>query len=205
MKHVQEVHNKNNQLLSLIEILYTKHKEFYKKYSPNSTIEYFTKNGKYGVNISADAIRILSDTKSIVDVEFGYSGWGGTIQPKYWEFEATNSDTEFNIWLSYHSTYYNGDDDLMIVYDTVSKTVMFNNDILEFSTGVSYNFKTKADMEEILFKVSLELPNVISYAELKEDMDRIRDFKKRKLPKGTLIQIWTYEFPLNIKELLEGL
>lgn len=205
MGHIQEVHEKNNQILSLLEILYEKHKEFYKKYSENSSIEFFTKGGEFGVSIKSDEICILYEKGVLVQMDFGNTGWGGTIQPKYWEFDATNTDTEYNIWLSYNTDRGNIGDDLMITYNRVSKTIQVDTDIGEFNTCVDYNFKTKSDMQEILFKVSLELPNTISYEELKADMDRIRDFRKRKFPKGTNVQIWSYNFPMNIKELLEVL
>lgn len=198
--HIPKVHEQNNSILTLMERLMSVHKEFFKKHSPKSNMEYWARDGKFGVSFQYEEICISNEKGTIAQMDFGNDGWGSCISPLVWEFDATNVDDCFNIWLAYDNT--NNGEDVMIMYNPSTRTIQFDDNYMEFVTGKDYDFKTKADKEEILFKINLEYSNCISFDMLKADLDRITDFRKRKLPKGAMVQIWSYDFPLNIHDLL---
>lgn len=203
MNTLEKTNHKNNEVMSLFEVLIKKHKELYKKYSPKSALEYWTKNEEFGVSFTNEGIHILNDRGTFAQLDLDCESYGASLQSSTFEFDANTSDDCFQLYLSYDSQ--TTGQDVYISYSYKDKTIMFEEDILEFDSHVKYPFKTRADKEEILFKLSLEYGNTISYDELVDCLDNIKKFKSYKIPKNTNVQIWSYKFPMNLKELLENI
>lgn len=203
MNTLEKTNHKNNEVLGLFEVLFQKHKEFYKKYSRKSVIEYWTKNDEVGVAFSNDGIHLMNDRGSFAQFDLNCEPYGASLQASTFEFDANTSDDLFQLYLSYNSEV--SGEDVYISYNYKDKTIMFEEDILEFNSHVKYPFKTRADQEEILFKLSLEFSKTISYDELVDCLASIKKFKSYKIPKNTNVQIWSYSFPLDLKSKLENI
>ena len=204
MNTLEKTNHKTNEVMELFEVLVKKREKFYSRYSKKSFIEYYTPDEKFGVVICDDEIRLLNEKGStFANIEFNLESYSGSIQPLVFEYEANTSDKLFNMYLSY-SVQTSGED-VYVVYDTTDSTIMFEYDVLEFNSAVKYPFETREDREEILFKLSLEFDKVITFEELQDTLDSIDKFQSYDLPKGSNVQIWSYQFPMNLKELLENI
>lgn len=203
MNTLEKTNHKNNEVMDLFEVLYKKHKEMYKKYAPKSVLEYWTKNEEVGVSFSNTGIQLLNSRGAFASLDLECDTYGASLQASTFEFDANTSDDLFQLYLSYDSLVTG--EDVYISYNYKDKTIMFEDDVLEFSSHIAYPFKTRADKEEILFKLSLEFSKAISYDELQDCLDYIKKFKSYKIPKNTNIQIWSYEFPMDLKSKLENI
>lgn len=204
MNTLEKTNHKTNEVLELFEVLVKRRAEFYSLYSKKSFIRYYTKDDMLGVVICDDEIRLLNEKGwPFANIEFNYESYAGSIQPQFFEFDANTSDTLFQLYLSFHAQI--SGEDVLVVYDTIDKTIMFESDVLEFNSAVKYPFGTQEDQEEILFKLNLEFENAITYAELQSALASIEKFKSYDLPKSSNVQIWSYQFPMNLKELLENI
>lgn len=204
MNTLQKTNHKTNEVMELFEVLVKKREEFYSRYSKKSFIEYYTKDDMLGVVISDDEIRLLNEKGStFANIEFNYESYSGSIQPQFFECDANTSDTLFQLYLSYHAQITG--EDIMVTYDTTDRTITFESDVLEFSSYEKYAFSTREDQEEILFKLNLEFEHTITYDELQSALSSIDKFKSYDLPKSSNVQIWSYKFPMNLKELLENI
>lgn len=204
MDTLEKTKHKSNEVMELFEVLVKKREEFYSRYAKKSFIEYYTPDEKVGVVICNDEIRLLNEKGStFANIEFNLESYSGSIQPMFFEYEANTSDHLFQMYLSYSAQ--TSGEDVYVVYDTTDSTIMFEYDVLEFDSAVKYPFGTREDREEILFKLSLEFDKAITFDELQDTFDSIDKFQSYDLPKGSNVQIWSYKFPMNLKELLENI
>lgn len=190
-----------NSAMLLIEKLTKERNSFYKKYNENSMIEYYTKDKRFGVQIKDTELAVLDgDGKVLINVEYEMEGYeGSAIQPENYEFDANTSDSTFVMYLFYDKVQ---NDDILVDYNIKNKTIRFRDSVCEFIEEVEYPFSTESDVQEILFKLSLEYNDVMKYSVFLEHKALIETFKKLKLKKDTTMQIWNFKFPENIHELI---